>query len=327
MRQQKSMRINKKLRKGAETSSSRNFFPFALLVTLLLIVTTNTNIREFSRYSSKQQLRRSDDDFAVAKKESLGFFDDISSHHWELLKKKVSDMAPNFSDWGMKDVRNGKMEWFYQAHFEPEFLCAYERRIGRDGDGGKWICDPHRIAQKAASDQGCLVYSVGSNNDFSFEMSVHDQISEHCEIHTFDFGDYSQGAKEAGDYITYHQVGVGKDQPPRFKSVKTLVKELGHENRVIDIFKIDCEGCEWQTAKHWFEAPVTLRQIQVELHFQSTPAQNAEFFDLMYENDYVVFHKEANIAYPGAIEYAFLKLSTEFSKDIVRTKAIDALPH
>ena len=171
-------RINK-LRKGFETTSSPcNFFPCVLLALVLLVTATNTNIREFLG-KSQQQLRRSDDDFAVAKRESLGFFDDISSHHWELLKKKVGDMAPNFSDWGMKDRRNGKMEWFYQAHFEPEFLCAYERRIGRDGDGGKWICDPHRIAQKAASEGGgCLVYSVGSNNDFSFERELHEQISD-----------------------------------------------------------------------------------------------------------------------------------------------------
>ena len=49
---------------------------------------------------------------------------------------------------------------------------------------------------------------------------------------------------------------------------------------------------------------------------QNTP----KFFDLMYEHNYVIFHKEPNIAYPGAIEYAFLKLAPEFSKDIVRAK-------
>ena len=143
-------------------------------------------------------------------------------------------------------------------------------------------------------------------------------ISPDCEIHTFDFGDYSKGARDAGG-VHYHQVGVGQDAPPQFKSVSTIVQELGHGGRVIDIFKIDCEGCEWQTAQHWFHSNVTLRQIQVELHgsdIQNTP----KFFDLMYENNYVIFHKEPNIAYPGAIEYAFIKLSPEFSEGFVRPK-------
>ena len=105
---------------------------------------------------------------------------------------------------------------------------------------------------------------------------IHDEFAEctQCpEIHTFDFGDYSKGARDAGG-VHYHQVGVGQDAPPQFKSVSTIVQELGHGGRVIDIFKIDCEGCEWQTAQHWFHSNVTLRQIQVELHgsdIQNTP--------------------------------------------------------
>jgi len=273
-------------------------------------------------------------DFALAKKESLGFFDDVTSAHWELLKQKVSDMSPNYSTQLLPhtdpvtgeergDLSKRTPGFFYQSHYENDFVCQHERRIGNLGDGGKWICDPHRIAKQPS----CLVYSVGSENDFSFEQSVHKDISPNCEIHTFDFGDYARGAELAGGNIQYHRVGVGIDAPPKHKSILTLVKELGHENRVIDIFKIDCEGCEWKTAKHWFDIEadasinVTLRQIQVELHgsdIQTTP----QFFDLMYEHDYVITHKEPNIAYPqgNAIEYSFLKLAPEFSKDIVRAK-------
>lgn len=51
---------------------------------------------------------------------------------------------------------------------------------GKVGDGGKWICDAHRIREQ----EECLVYSIGSNNDFSFEASVLKDIGQHCEIHT-----------------------------------------------------------------------------------------------------------------------------------------------
>mmetsp|Transcript_2170 Transcript_2170/g.3655 ORF Transcript_2170/g.3655 Transcript_2170/m.3655 type:complete len:346 (-) Transcript_2170:210-1247(-) len=277
-------------------------------------------------------------DFELAKQESFGFFDDIGSSDWNMLKDKVRAMSPNFNTWYLPHVdsegiprgdnRNRKPGYFYQNHYEPDFVCQYERRIGKVGDGGKWICDPHRIAEQ----EECLVYSVGSNNDFSFEEAVLREIGPHCEIHTFDFGNYAAGAEKVGTRlhegvnktaVVYHQVGVGLDEPPKFKSLKTIVEELGHVNRTVDIFKIDCEGCEWETSPHWFEAPVFLRQVQVELHksdVQATP----KFFDLMYEHDYVITHKEPNIAYSGpknlAIEYAFLKLDPAFNHGFERPK-------
>ena len=90
-----------------------------------------------------------------------------------------------------------------------------------------------------------------------------------------------------------------------------------------DLLRIHVEGCEWETSPHWFEAPVFLRQIQVELHksdVQATP----QFFDLLYEQNYVITHKEPNIAYSGpsnlAIEYAFLKLDPAFNEGFERPK-------
>ena len=167
------------------------------------------------------------------------------------------DNVANFNTWYLPHVdsegnprgdnRNKQPGYFYQNHYEPDFVCRYERRIGRGGDGGKWICDPHRIAKQ----KECLVYSVGSNNDFSFEEAVLRDIGPHCEIHTFDFGDYAAGAERLGTRlhdgvnktaVVYHQFGVGRDDPPKFKSLKTIVEELGHVNRTVDIFKIDCEG-------------------------------------------------------------------------------------
>ena len=155
----------------------------------------------------------------------------------------------------------------------------------------------------------------------------------HRSIHyQFDFDDYSGGAAKVGyrlhkgqnkTAVNYHQIGLGTDNPPKFKSLKTVVEELGHNNRTVDIFKIDCEGCEWTTAQHWFEADITLRQIQVELH-KSDVMNTPKFFDLMYENNYVITHKESNIEWTGpsnvAIEYAFLKLSPSFFGGYKREK-------
>jgi len=137
-------------------------------------------------------LPTNNNDFHVAKRESLGFFDDIPSRTWDRMKEKVKDMSPNFNPFYLpfREGRSGippriynrpkKPGNFYQNNYEPDFVCQHERRIGKLGDGGKWICDPHRISHQ----KDCLVYSVGSNNDFSFEEAVLDKIGHHCEIHT-----------------------------------------------------------------------------------------------------------------------------------------------
>jgi hypothetical protein len=80
--------------------------------------------------------------------------------------------------WGQKGSR--PQAWF-QNNWEPSFTCLHERRIGGNGDGPKWVCDPHRI-----DPDNCLVYSFGSNNEFSFEEAILRDISAKCEIHTFD---------------------------------------------------------------------------------------------------------------------------------------------
>mmetsp|Transcript_17196 Transcript_17196/g.24447 ORF Transcript_17196/g.24447 Transcript_17196/m.24447 type:complete len:355 (-) Transcript_17196:31-1095(-) len=326
-------------------ASKRFIMCSALLLLLapnLLKSVTPPSFSTTSTITAKENRDETNSDYQLAYKESLGFFDDIPSSHWKLMRTKVEEMSPNFNTFYLPHSKSQAEEddrlrgmnhipgYFYQNHYEPEFSCWHERRIGALGDGGKWICDPHRIANS----KDCLVYSVGSDGDFSFEEDVLKKIGEHCEIHTFDFGNYGQKAAELGSRtdangkelpaVNYHQYGLGaKDDPPEFKSLSTIVQELGHQDRIIEIFKIDCEGCEWTTAHSWFDAPVTLRQIQVELH-NSTVTDTPKFFDMIYDNGYVIFAKEINIANTGpdntAIEYAMLKLSPLFHQGYTRER-------
>lgn len=110
----------------------------------------------------------SNDDFALAHSESLGFFPDIAENDWRRIKAKTRSMQPE------RVAKAGKIEmgcWF-QNHFEPDFACRHERRIGKRGDGGKWTCDPHLIQEQ----KRCLVYSIGSNGDPTFEQAVLEEI-------------------------------------------------------------------------------------------------------------------------------------------------------
>ena len=91
-----------------------------------------------------------------------------------------------------------------QENWEPNFSCTYERRLGSPGDGGKWVCDPHKLRTK----KDCLIYSFGSENKFDFEEAVLQQIGRNCEVHTFDHTvGPNPSNKPSG--VNFHPWGLG----------------------------------------------------------------------------------------------------------------------
>ena len=211
-----------------------------------------------------------------------------------------------------------------------------QRRLGiASGDGGKWVCDPHRILP-AKNSQGCLVYSVGSNGNAMFEQAMYDTLTPQCpeglEVHTFDLkgwnkrnGKFSDRVSEAGG--VFHEWGITtstmdfeKDEyfiPKNFRSLqfKTFAEtfeELGHIHRVLDVLKIDCEGCEWQSIQGWLQdwkaSGVTVRQLLLELHDAPLP-QVPELFAALKQAGYVITHKEVT---GSCAEYGFLLMEPSF---------------
>lgn len=208
---------------------------------------------------------------------------------------------------------------FWQIHYEPTFSCEFERRVGLAGEGGKWVCDPYKIARQVSNGGSCLVYSVGSNGQYDFEEAVHKDISPSCEIHTIDINDwqtYGRGPPPA--FVHYHKYQLGT--PPTGTSLPTVVNALGHSQRTIDLFKIDCEGCEWDTFKEWFGEGVYIRQILVEIHYTGKGAGHGahDFFKFLFDKGYVVFSKEPNTVGCGGkcLEYSLVKMSPEFAKGL-----------
>lgn len=136
--------------------------------------------------------------------------------------------------------------------------------MGRPGDGGVWVCDVNRIPKKA-----CLVYSVGSLRDLSFVNAVREQISHNCEIHAFSPDAFSKSVpsnqlKDAG--ITFHPWGLAHttDEGRNMYTLDDMLRKLKHQGRTIDVFRINCEGCEFSS--QWWNSAATLRQVQVRMH-------------------------------------------------------------
>lgn len=102
------------------------------------------------------------------------------------------------------------------------------------------------------------------------------------------------------------------------------VEMLGHGGREVDVFKVDCEACEWRIFREWFDHSkeggggggkgIVMRQILVELH--GAPRFENDFFETMERNNFVIFHREADTQYAGIWqEYSFLRLAPEFFSD------------
>ena len=108
--------------------------------------------------------------------------------------------------------------------------------------GPKFVCGVDILAARSNSSTGCLVYSIGSNNQIDFEIAVNSFLG--CEMHTFD---PTSGSPFIGEeYATFHDWGLGKDGDEMSsvgkkwtaKSLERVMQDLGHENRTIDILKV-----------------------------------------------------------------------------------------
>lgn len=217
------------------------------------------------------------------------------------------------------------MAAFYQENWEPDFSCSYESRIGDPGDGGKWLCDPHKLQ----SVQDCLVYSFGSSNKWDFEERTTAEIGPHCEIHTFDHTiGPNPSCKPAN--VNFHpwgikppglRLGISTTDSP-LKSLPEIVSALGHWDRQIHVFKIDVEGAEFESLPPLLDdgtfGKLNIQQVQIEVH-KDSPAKVHRLLQAFRNAGYAIFHKEANIQFPMSpqdvcVEYAFIRLDKQFWK-------------
>ena len=140
-----------------------------------------------------------------------------------------------------------------------------------------------------------MVYSIGSitvtaprERDPWFNISIPDSWSHYTPIH----GAATLKEKNCQNSSTEH-VKIGME-PRGEKYSKTACDWfVHHAGRTMDIFKIDCEGCEldtfpelvWCEDQHHAKRPNGVR---------ASPKQNRAIFDHFQSDGHVVYHKEPN---------------------------------
>lgn len=214
----------------------------------------------------------------------------------DLLKQKENERESNIASW------NGKRAYDL---YEPEWVCDTEKRVGPGsiniGDGPKFVCAPESLSEE----NDCLVYSIGSNYDFSFEEGIRKHASN-CEFHTFDgtlnLTKRPLPAGLAAKRIHFHHWNLGTKSGTlengwATKTIEDTVSELGHTGRTIHVFKIDCEKCEFGVMPRVTEmvknGQLEIGQIQVEMH-GTNAGQIERLFQSIRSAGFALFHKERN---------------------------------
>jgi hypothetical protein len=227
-----------------------------------------------------------------------------SLNQWKLRKKKALAQA-RFQH----TVHSGN--FFFQDAWDPSFNCEFEEKIGIEKGTPKWVCNPQVLLEK---NDTILVYSIGSNGDFSFEealLALYNKI----EIHTVDFTDYSSSAPTGVKYHTYRLIGEPRNRKMNEKTINELVYELGHVNKTIDVLKIDINGDEYDVVLTAIKEGVFkhVDQLLIEVHLGPTlltKNQLNQMFTALYNENFEIFHKEPNFmtTFDCCIEYGFVKV-------------------
>ena len=236
----------------------------------------------------------------ISVRESYGFFE-YSDEQWERKKSNHRRQKQRQRGQIPSNKKNNSGRIFYQYNWEPSWSCGYEQRIGKIGDGGKWVCDAFKIEEAL----DCNVLSIGSNNDWSFEEAIF-QLNPLCKIYTID---HTIVPKNKPSFVNWYNVGLGATKHDLISTMDEILQITGLSNSSIDILKIDCEGCEWRVYQDFFKG--FFRQIMIELHDVGKNFEVNNFFEAMNDNGYVIFHKEPNTfgCSGDCIEYSFIRLN------------------
>jgi len=181
------------------------------------------------------------------------------------------------------------------------------RRYGNKGDGGKWVCAFENLKQP------CLIYSLGSNNDFSFELDAFADTK--CEIHTFDC---TMSPVSLPRQVTFHKWCIGATQvlqDRQYLSYTDVLQRLNHTK--VNFIKADIEGFEFQVLPNLLSVPACQlpQQISFEMHLQRIAyAKPPEGFAqaglrllmLLDQKGYLLFSKEANPGCPFCYEFVYV---------------------
>jgi len=198
----------------------------------------------------------------------------------------------------------GKTPYTIWDFFPATYTCPHDiQRVGRLGDGGKWVCGmslyeappaPAVSPAKTGQQPGTVIYSFGVNDESTFESEMLTRIPA-AQVFAYDFSVQDFGPQIRGSVNAprahFFKVGVGAideaAKSPPFYTLSTLMAQNNHT--YIDILKIDVEGSEYtalDSFMDWCDANggvMPVGQVMIELHLMDDQHVNFERFTKWWE--------------------------------------------
>jgi hypothetical protein len=187
------------------------------------------------------------------------------------------------------------------------FRCPEVKIIDPEhGQDEKRVCWVDDAFQK----EGCVIFSVGSENNFQFEEQMA-KITK-CQIHTFDCTVKTPMIPEQiRDRVTFHKLCLAEtnhisEEGLEFATYGELLKRAKLSAGEAPLYyKIDVEGWEWTSLLNMIASGEPLPvQIQIEVHYSLLPWSYGElsareilaYFNRMYYQGGYVLAERHDIA-------------------------------
>jgi FkbM family methyltransferase len=206
--------------------------------------------------------------------------------------------------------------------------CPYNNntlvRYGNLRNTGKLLCGLEALP----FNENCIVYSLGSDNEFLFEWSILSKTR--CTVHTFDCT--SSPPQQKYDRLHFHKICVGENSPlqhdifPYLKENKahpqsserlflTFDKILKMQNhKKVHVLKMDIEGAEYSVftdlLKNISRSDLPY-QISFESHWWNRDIYHAilhmSLFSQLWRNGYCLLQYELNEGDKSCIQWTFMR--------------------
>ncbi|KAH9985003.1 hypothetical protein F4779DRAFT_322306 [Xylariaceae sp. FL0662B] len=155
--------------------------------------------------------------------------------------------------------------------FPPTYSCPWDiQRVGRLGDGGKWICGMSKYELVAS--RPLIIYSFGVGDDSSFEAEM--LARTNTEIYAFDFTTEGFGPEvlKTDERAFFEKVAISGNNSLKdgieFRTLSRIMGQHGHE--YVDIVKMDIEGDEYAVLTTLMDEyagmELPIGQLLVEFH-------------------------------------------------------------
>jgi len=205
--------------------------------------------------------------------------------------------------------------------------CPHKYGLVRYGNSlgtGKMLCGMTTIVPTTK----CIVYSLGSNNNFEFEEALTQKTS--CEVHTYDCTSSPPTAPIKG--LKFHKVCMGEktnlqqfmfpnsgkteisdNKTYIFKRFSQIIKENNHTH--VHLLKMDIEGAEYAVFADIFNSGkgITLPfQISFESHWWNQDIYHAtlhqQMFNQLWKNGYRFLYHELNPGDNACVEWTLMRV-------------------